>query len=393
MMFRRKIYTKLEFHLDKKQVTVLTGMRRTGKTTLVKQLMVASSIKQKLFFDLERLDYRKLFEQENYDGIVLALEQQGVDFSEKVLIGLDEIQLTPNIPSVIKYLYDHYDIKFIVTGSSSYYIKNKFQESMAGRKKIFEIYPLDFGEFLTFNDIKYKPLQRLDDIKNSVSEYERLKPYYEAYITYGGFPQVVLAKSSDDKIDLLQDIISSYLNIDIIQLSDIRKTEEIEKLVRLLAVRIGTKLDISKLANSTGLSRPTVENYIYLLESSYLISTIPVYSMNADKEIVKAKKIYFTDTGIATQLAILSSGAMFENTLFNQLKHFGEVSYYQMKNGNEIDFILDKNTAFEAKEAAYENDYTKMMRLAKNVKIAQGKVIARHLTESFENMVWGGMIR
>lgn len=393
MLFQRKIFTGLKAHLDKKQVTVLTGMRRTGKTTLVRQLMETSSVKQKLFFDLERMDYRKLFEKENYETIVLELEQQGIDFSEKILIGLDEIQLIPNIPSVIKYLYDHYDIKFIVTGSSSYYIKNKFQESMAGRKKIFEIYPLDFGEFLTFNHIKYKPLQHIDELQSSTSEYDRLKHYYETYIEYGGFPQVVLAKQIDDKKDLLQDIIGSYLKIDILQLADIRKTEEIEKLIRLLVSRIGSKLDISKLADATRLSRPTVENYLYLLESSYLVSTIPVYSMNADREIVKAKKVYFSDNGIAAVLAAVSGGAKFENAVFNQLKHFGEISYYQMKNGNEIDFILDKNNAFEVKEVAYENDYKKMMRLAANVNIREGKILVRNINQPFENMVWGGMIR
>jgi predicted AAA+ superfamily ATPase len=394
VIHQRKIFSSLESHLSKKEVTVLTGMRRTGKTTLIKELMNISKEKQKLFFDLERLDYRKLFQQENYDTIVLALEQQGVDFSKKVLIVLDEIQLVPNLPSVIKYLYDHYDIKFIVTGSSSYYIKNKFQESMAGRKKIFEIYPLDFGEFLTFNGVPYKSLEDIKSLKNNLNEYERLKSYYELYIAYGGFPQVVIAKNGEDKKDVLQDIISSYINIDILQLSDIRKTEEIEKLIRLLASRIGSKLDISKLANTTRLSRPTVENYLYLLESSYLISTIPVYSMNPDKEIVKAKKVYFSDTGIAVSLTELSSGAKFENSVFNQLKHYGEISYYQMKNGNEIDFILDKKTAFEVKETPYENDYTKMMRMAKNVEVKKGHVIARHLNnQDFESMVWGGMIR
>lgn len=394
MIHQRKIFSNLESHLNKKEVTVLTGMRRTGKTTLIKELMNISKEKQKLFFDLERLDYRKLFQQENYDTIVLALEQQGVDFSKKVLIVLDEIQLVPNLPSVIKYLYDHYNIKFIVTGSSSYYIKNKFQESMAGRKKIFEIYPLDFGEFLTFNGVPYKPLKDIKSLKNNLNEYERLKSYYELYIAYGGFPQVAIAKSAEDKKDVVQDIISSYINIDILQLSDIRKTEEIEKLIRLLASRIGSKLDISKLANTTRLSRPTVENYLYLLESSYLINTIPVYSMNPDKEIVKAKKVYFSDTGIAASLTELSSGAKFENSVFNQLKHYGEISYYQMKNGNEIDFILDKKTAFEVKETPYENDYTKMMRMAKNVEVKNGYVIARHFnSQDFECMVWGGMIR
>jgi predicted AAA+ superfamily ATPase len=142
--YNRAIYTTLLKHLEKKQITVLTGMRRTGKTTLVKQLMNDSKIRQQYYFDLERMDNRSLFSEDNYDAIIYALTQRGADFREKVLIGIDEIQLVPNLPSVLKYLYDSYDIKFIITGSSAYYMKNMFSESLAGRKKLFEIYPLNF---------------------------------------------------------------------------------------------------------------------------------------------------------------------------------------------------------------------------------------------------------
>ena len=137
MFYQRNIFLELKEHLEVKQVTVLTGMRRTGKTTLVKQLIEISPIRQKIYFDLERIDNRELFSEKNYDNIILALTQRGILFSEKVLIAIDEIQLVPNLPSVIKYLYDTYDIKFLLTGSSSYYLKNRFNESLAGRKKIF----------------------------------------------------------------------------------------------------------------------------------------------------------------------------------------------------------------------------------------------------------------
>ena len=392
MHFKRKIFNLLEKHLTVKQVTVLTGMRRTGKTTLVKQLMEASDIEQKLFFDLERIDHRELFSYKNYDSTIKELEKKGVDFSKKVMICIDEIQLLPNIPSVIKYLYDHYDIKFIVTGSSSYYIKNKFQESMAGRKKIFEIYPLDFGEYLTFNNIKYKPLSNLEELESSTNSAASLQFEYEDYCTYGGFPDVVLTEDISLKKDVLQDILSSYINIDLVQIADIKKIPELRNIIKLLAARIGSKLDISKIANTVNLSRQTVENYIYLLENTYFIKTIPVYSLNADREIVKARKIYFLDNGIATQFAELSSGSKFENAIFNQLHHFGEVSYYQLKTGPEIDFIIDKKIAFEVKETAHAIDYKKMMNLAKNVNIKKGFVLGKN-NSNFESFVWGGMIR
>jgi predicted AAA+ superfamily ATPase len=392
MNFKRKIFNFLEKHLSVKQVTVLTGMRRTGKTTLVKQLMEASDIEQKLFFDLERIDHRELFSYKNYDSTIKELEKEGVDFSKKVMICIDEIQLLPNIPSVIKYLYDHYDIKFIVTGSSSYYIKNKFQESMAGRKKIFEIYPLDFGEYLTFKNIKYKTLSNLEELESSTNSATSLQFEYEDYCTYGGFPEVVLTEDISEKKDLLQDILSSYINIDLVQIADIKKIPELRNIIKLLATRIGSKLDISKIANTVNLSRQTVENYIYLLENTYFIKTIPVYSLNADREIVKARKVYFLDNGIATQFAELSSGSKFENAIFNQLHHFGEVSYYQLKTGPEIDFIIDKKIAFEVKETAQTIDYKKMMNLAKNVNIEKGFVLGKNNT-NFESFVWGGMIR
>ena len=392
MSFKRKIYSSLEKHLTVKQVTVLTGMRRTGKTTLVKQLMAASDIEHKLFFDLERMDHRALFSHDNYDATIDILKNQGINFSKKVLICIDEIQLLPNIPSVIKYLYDHYDIKFIVTGSSSYYIKNKFQESMAGRKRIFEIYPLDFGEYLTFKNINFQPVDKLNQLENFQSEYNRLQLMYDEYCTYGGFPEVVLMEDVSEKKYLIQDIINSYINIDLVQIADIRKTKEITSLIRILASKIGSKLDITKISNLADLSRQTVENYIYLLENTYLIKTIPVYSLNTDREIVKARKIYFLDNGIATQFADLSSGSKFENAIFNQLHHYGEVNYYQLKTGQEIDFIIDKKIAFEVKETATETDYRRLMRQASKVNIEKGFVLGKNST-NFDNYIWGGMIR
>ncbi len=391
--YLRNIFSDLKDHLEVKQVTVLTGMRRTGKTTLVKQLMDESNIRQKIYFDLERLDNRELFSEKNYDNIVFSLTQRGIVFSEKVLIAIDEIQLAPNLPSVVKYLYDTYDIKFLLTGSSSYYLKNRFNESLAGRKKIFDIYPLTFNELLRFKGME---MPRLDTFSNQPfisANYELLKNYYDEYINYGGFPEVALTDKVSDKKDLIFDILSSYINLDIASVTDFKKSSDAYKLIKLLAVRIGTKLDISKLANSAGLTRASVENYLDLFEQSYLLRTIPVMSNSPDREIVKAKKIYFLDNGIASISAELSSGSKFENAVFNQLQSFGDISYYQLKMGNEIDFILNKNTAFEVKEAAFDNDLRDLKKIAKNLDIENCFVIGRHPNTIFEGFLWGGFIQ
>jgi predicted AAA+ superfamily ATPase len=393
MFYSRNIYPQLLEHLPRKQITVVTGMRRTGKTTLVKQLLSQSDIPQKHYFDLERIDIRTLFSEPNYETIVYALTQQGTDFSKKVLIALDEIQLVPNLPSVLKYLYDAYDIKFIVTGSSAYYIKNLFSESLAGRKKIFEVFPLNFGELLSFNEVNAGSLIFEDAGKFVQSEYERLKTYYDDYINFGGFPEVVLADSTNEKKDLISDILSSYINFDITLLSDIRNPTNLFKLIKLLSVRIGTKLDISKLTSLMGVARPTVENYLDLLEKSYLIKTIPVLSTSPDREIVKAKKVYFLDNGIASLSGDLGGGAKFENAVFNQLMHKGEVAYYQLKSGREVDFIVDKKRCFEVKETATEADLKSTRSLAQNLEIDESYVIGRHPVKVFEGYIWGGFLR
>jgi predicted AAA+ superfamily ATPase len=393
MFYSRNIYPQLLEHLPRKQITVVTGMRRTGKTTLVKQLLSQSDIPQKHYFDLERIDIRALFSEPNYETIVYALTQQGTDFSKKVLIALDEIQLVPNLPSVLKYLYDAYDIKFIVTGSSAYYIKNLFSESLAGRKKIFEVFPLNFGELLSFNEVNAGSLIFEDAGKFVQSEYERLKTYYDDYINFGGFPEVVLADSTNEKKDLISDILSSYINFDITLLSDIRNPTNLFKLIKLLSVRIGTKLDISKLTSLMGVARPTVENYLDLLEKSYLIKTIPVLSTSPDREIVKAKKVYFLDNGIASLSGDLGGGAKFENAIFNQLMHKGEVAYYQLKSGREVDFIVDKKRCFEVKETATEADLKSTRSLAQNLEIDESYVIGRHPVKVFEGYIWGGFLR
>ncbi|HTG55196.1 MAG TPA: AAA family ATPase, partial [Niabella sp.] len=122
-MFSRDIYASLEAHLYKRQVTVLTGMRRVGKSTAVKHLLEKAAHITKLYLDCERIEIRTLLNTPNYEEIKEELELLGIQFSRPCLIALDEIQLVENLPSLIKYLYDTYNVKFIVTGSSSYYMK------------------------------------------------------------------------------------------------------------------------------------------------------------------------------------------------------------------------------------------------------------------------------
>ena len=391
--YPRKIYPELKEHLQSDDVTIITGMRRTGKTTLVEHLLSEINSKNKIFLDLEKISNQEMFGDKNYDNVILNLEQQGLSPGEKMYVALDEIQTMPKIPSVIKYLHDHYNIKFILTGSSSYYLKNFFTESLAGRKKLFELFPLDFGEFLTFKNVSYKRLENIDSIALfNAPEYHRLKAYYEEYIEFGGFPKVVLAQSAKEKKSLLEDIISSYINIDIKSLADFKDSFAIINIAKMLAGRIGGKLDYSKISRLTGLSRPTIQNYIYLFERTYLISRVPVYSKNKDREIVKAQKIYFSDSGLAGILADINSGSKFENAVFNQLRHQGELSYFSLKTGKEIDFIINGKLALEVKENPTEYEIKNLLKLADKAGIGTYKLIGRYNSPNFSDYIWGGSI-
>ncbi|MFZ5948360.1 MAG: ATP-binding protein [Stygiobacter sp.] len=387
----RIIYKELKEHLNKKYITVITGLRRTGKTTLLKKLLEDFDGNNKVYIDLERIDNRELFSEKNYENIITALSSRGLNFNKKTLIAIDEVQFLPSISSVIKYLYDTYQIKFLITGSSSYYIKNLFSESLAGRKKVFELHTLNFSEFLIFKEISFSSAKTIGK-KFISSEYERLKNFYNEFISYGGFPEVVLSKNISDKRDLINDILSSYINIDIKNISEIRDKKNIHNLLKMLAVRAGTRLDYSKISSLTGISRPTVYNYIDLLENTFVITRVPVFAKNPDREIVKAPKIFINDNGLLNQLAEVSSGVQFENAVFNQLKFYGTLQYYSLKTGNEIDFILNGNTAIEVKETATIQDKTRLKNLARNLNISKNIIIARYPSPTFNDFVWGGDI-
>ena len=200
-MYPRNLYKDLKAHLRSRQVTVITGMRRVGKSTAVKYLLDQVKHSNKTYLDCERIEIRSLFGQPNYETIIESLRLLPLDLSKPCVIAMDEIQLAPHLPSLIKHIYDNHPVKFIVTGSSSYYMKNQFSESLAGRKQIFEMYPLSFHEFLTFTEISGKPHDHYGWQQFNAAWYNRYKSAYEDYLQFGGFPEVALQKKKKDSND------------------------------------------------------------------------------------------------------------------------------------------------------------------------------------------------
>jgi uncharacterized protein len=391
-MIQRNIYKELENSIYSKQIIVITGMRRVGKTTALKYLMTKLPQENSIYIDLERVENRAIFNERNYSVIVEALQALGLDLSKKAYMGIDEIQLVQNIPSVIKFLYDTYDIKFITTGSSSFYIKNYFTESLAGRKRVFEMTTLSFDEFLLFKESEFR-LQERDFRNINPLVYNLLSSIYQEYILFGGFPEVVLANKAEDKRHFLQDVINSYINIDIKFLGDFSKSDELYRIMRLLTSRAGSKIDFTKLSNITGIGRKVIKEYLVFFEQTFLIRTIPAYVKNRDREIALQKKLYFTDNGLLRVLGDPSTGIMLENSIANQLSRHGNLQYYARRTGQEIDFILNEKIAFEVKETPGIHDLQTLAKRSDCLGINEYYLVGLYMgNKDFTEFTWAGNV-
>lgn len=373
MIYQRKLLSTLIKQIKSPEIIVLTGMRRVGKTTLYKTLFDAIPSPNKIFLDIENPLDQKIFEEIDYNNVWKNL-------GKKSFVFLDEIQAMPEIVKPIKYLYDHYHVKFFLTGSSSFYLKNLFPESLAGRKFIFELFPLDFAEFLTFKDQSrdfHDSFAAKNDHKNLIFHEQTVK-LYDEYLQYGGFPGVVVEEDFTQKELILNDIFKSYYEKDIKGLADFRDLNSVRDLILLLAQRIGSRLDITKLSSELGISRATVYSYLSFLEATYFISTISPFSKNVDREISGGNKVYLCDTGILNQISQVSADNIFENAVFNSLKKYGQINYYQKRGSQqEIDFIVNKKTAIEIKTKATKAYLHDLAKLCKNMQIEDYYIVSK----------------
>lgn len=390
MRFYRKILNQLKTQLDSKEIIVITGMRRVGKTTILQMIYDQIDSGNKVFLDIENILEQRIFEEVDYNNIWANLQAYGITSKKKSFIFLDEIQAMPQIVKAVKYLYDHYDVKFFLTGSSSFYLKNLFPESLAGRKIVFEMFPLTFEEFLLFKgSARHQNLTFKEKAmrKNRVA-YEKNKKLFQEYLNFGGFPQVVLSEDQAQKKLYLKDIFTSYFEMDVRRMADFRQMGAFRDLLLLLMQRVGTRLEISKLSSEIGISRETVYSYLNFLEGSYFIFRVPPFSRSVDREVSGTRKLYFCDNGIINLFGKVSEGALLENAVFKNIQQHGKVHYYQKRSGAEIDFILpDEGIAFEVKRKAHPQDMTKLRRLSGSLNLAECYVLSQDFSEVPESIL------
>lgn len=382
MDHRRRIYTSLEAELETKEMVVITGMRRVGKTTALNHLYGLVKSSNKVMLDLENPLHRKIFEEENYDAVWNNLEVFGIVRTIKAYIFIDEVQNLPELSRVVKYLYDHADVKFVLTGSSSYYLRNLFPESLAGRKMVFELFPLSFGEFLEFKGVKrvfWRAFRDKVNHKNRVG-YEKLVAYYDEFMEFGGFPGVVLEKNRERKKALLLEIFTSYFEKDVKNLADFKDISKLRDLILLLIPRVGSKIEIVKLASNLGVSRETIYNYLAFLEQTYFVTLLPKYSTGADRQAAGSKKLFLCDAGMVNVLGRVSQGQLFEQSVCQNIRTVGKLTYYSKGEGSEIDFIVDA-CALEVKWTASLQDTANLERRGGSLKLKEKYVVVHEYSK------------
>lgn len=343
-MLDRNLLNSIEAYLkrEKQKVIVLFGPRQVGKTTLVKTLLSKTNYDY-LKINAEEYRYQQLFSRRDLNAMLSLIEN-------KKLLFIDEAQNIIDIGINLKILHDaRPDLRIIVTGSSSFELANRMQEPLTGRIVVFHLYPLCISE-----------------LNKQISRFE-IGQRREEYMLYGLYPEVYNTATVSEKKELLHHLTSSYLYKDILQLLQIRHSQKLADLLRLLALQLGSTVSINKISNALNISSETVENYIDLLEKSFVLFRLPAYSRNRAKEISKSNKIYFYDLGIRNTIlnnftplnARTDKGGMWENFLIaERMKKLAYTNDHQERffwrtyNGAEIDYIEEKDgqlNAFEIK--------------------------------------------
>ena len=351
MVIKRYILKQLIEHLRNTEISLITGPRQAGKTTLMLELKKNLDRKgeRTLFLSLDR-EIDKIFFESQVNLIARIESEMG---KRRGFVFLDEIQRKENAGIYLKGIFDmNLPYKFIVSGSGSLELKEKIHESLAGRRRVFELKTLSFEEFVNFKtEYKYE-----DRIINYLSiDTISTQQFLQEYLNYGGYPKVVLAETLNEKFETINEIFQSYLDKDISYLLGIKKSKDFNNLVRLLASQIGNLANLSEISNTLGINVRTVKNYIYYLEKTFTLDEILPFFRNIRSEITKTPTYYFTDLGLRNmatrsfgQIELNQNiGFLFQNFVYRLLTDlprsvFSRPRYWRTKHGSEIDFIIEK---------------------------------------------------
>jgi predicted AAA+ superfamily ATPase len=374
MIKKRRIFGKLLSEAKSGKVSVVLGPRQVGKTTALKfahEAITGHGQAAGIFLDLDI--YSNFEKVSTYENAIAAFKLAGYDprGEKRFYVFFDEFQRYKDISLIIKNIYDHHkNIKIYATGSSSLAIKHKIQESLAGRKSVTYLYPLDFEEFLRFKD-KTDLSAQLENTcllkgENLFAATNGLFTALEEFIIFGGYPEVVLSDKKQAKAEILKSIFDLYVKKELVEYLKIDRILEAKKLIQYLAVNNGQKIKYQDIAQIAGLSQKTVKNYMELLKETFLIVEAKPFFTNKNKELVKIPKVYFLDSGVSNFFINNFNGFelrkdapfLFENYILSEFIKSGvepdRVKFWQDKNQTEIDFVIENGGALTAIEVKFK---------------------------------------
>lgn len=317
-----------------KDIVILTGLRRIGKTTsmklLIEHLIENDKVNPKKIFYISLDDY--LLQNKSILEIIDEFRKvHKLKFEEKLFLFLDEIAYRKDFELQLKNLYDNQNVKVFASSSQTSILKSR-KSLITGRAKIIEILPLDFEEYLTFKKISINK-------KDS----HLAEKYFEEFLQCGGIPEYVLRED----IEYLKELVDDIILKDIAAQYNIKDNSLLKDFFLLLMERSGKVFSINKLANILKVSPDTVRRYLEHFQNTYLVHLLPRFG-KTNERILSAKKIYSADLGIRnTFTGFRDKGSLFENYVFLKLKHLGPAYIY--KDGIEIDFMTSNKMLIEAK--------------------------------------------
>ncbi len=328
-MIKRNILNKLQQELTQPEIVIILGPRQVGKTTLLR--ILENYAKQKglkaAFFDLEQPQILADFNRPDKE-IAQIISGAGE------VIFIDEFQYVRNISKIFKAIFDSKKkIKIFCSGSSSLEIHKHLKESLAGRRFLYRIYPLEYSE-----------------IRKSHPDFT-----FEDYLRFGGMPGLTHTDAKERKQQILNELVGSYILKDIKSLVKEENIRAFNHLLYLLAQNQGSTISVHSLSTEVGLSSKAINRYLDILEQTYVNYRIYSYSKNLGNELKKSCKAYLYDLGVRNMLlkdfsAVDSrpdKGVILESFVFLKLQAMltpnMEIKFWRTKDGGEVDFILLKD--------------------------------------------------
>ncbi len=325
---RSEYLEELQQYITRKEIIVLKGIRRCGKSTIMRQLMkrlIKQNVakEQILYLNLESYEFRnsksiQLFEQ------TLNIYKKELNKDKKTYFFIDEIQEIPEWERFIRTIYDRDEnIKFFISGSNASLLSKELSTLLTGRNITFEIKPLTYREYKSFT----------------------LTPQLEEYQLYGGFPEIVLETNTTIKKKLLKQYFEDIITKDVIERHKIRNNNNITNLAKYIIENSGTMFSINKLAKALKIDNEAVNNYLNAMKDAYLIIQVNHFSYSFKKRFDKNihPKYYISDNGFfqIIQNDKKDIGQKFENLIAIELTHkHKEITYWLDK--TEVDFIFEK---------------------------------------------------